>query len=228
MVKGIFITATGTDIGKTYVSALVVKKLRDAGVNCGYYKPVLSGADVVGGRPYLGDCEHVINVSGLKKKASELVSYYFEQPVSPHLAAKLSGVTISIDRIKNDFARIKSEFDYVVVEGAGGLICPLSSGNPGILIRDLVHELGLDILVVSESGLGSINSAILTLESAKQFGLKVQGVLLNNYDEGNFLHNDNLVQIEKLGSVPVVAKIPVNACELNVSAEELMRFFKEI
>ena len=118
MTKGIFITATGTDVGKTYVSALIVKNIRNSGIKCGYYKPALSG-DV-----FPNDCEYVLQTAGIEKDADCYVSYKFKPAVSPHLAAQMTNNPIKLDKIKSDFERIQKEFDFMVVEGAGGIVCP--------------------------------------------------------------------------------------------------------
>ena len=97
MTKGIFITATGTDVGKTYVSALIVKTLRKQGINCGYYKPALSG-DV-----YPNDCEYVLKTAGIEKDANDYVSYKFKPALSPHLASQIENNPIKLEKIKTDF-----------------------------------------------------------------------------------------------------------------------------
>ncbi|MBY6939426.1 ATP-dependent dethiobiotin synthetase BioD, partial [Clostridium botulinum] len=103
MAKGVFITATNTDVGKTYITALIVKKLREANINCGYYKAVLSGAEIINNNIVAGDAKYVYNVANIKGNPNECVSYIFKQAVSPHLAAKLNNVHISMDKIVADF-----------------------------------------------------------------------------------------------------------------------------
>ncbi len=93
--KSIFVTATGTDVGKTYISGLLVKKMRDLNFNCGYYKPALSGAiRQEDGSLLPGDCDFVVRTSGLNVKPEDCVTYCFEEAVSPHLAAVRQNVSI--------------------------------------------------------------------------------------------------------------------------------------
>ena len=99
MNKGIFITATGTDVGKTFISALIVKKMRDLGLNCGYYKPALSGAELKNGKLIPGDCEFVLKTAGIKDDPYKFASYIFKTAVSPHLAAEIEGVSIKKEKI---------------------------------------------------------------------------------------------------------------------------------
>ena len=201
----IFITGTGTDVGKTYVSGEIVKKLREKGINCGYYKPVLSGAEKVNGRLIPGDCEYVMKVSGLEGAFEDYVSYMFEPAVSPHLVAQMANVEISIDKIKADYNRIQSKFNYVVVEGAGGITCPLKLNS--ILMSDVIKALNLEIIIVADSGLGTINSTLLTVEYAKQQGIGIKGIILNRYDKTNPMHLDNKKSIEILTGIEVIEEI---------------------
>lgn len=198
MTKGIFITATGTDVGKTYVSALIVKKMRECGYNCGYYKPALSG-DV-----YPNDCERVLKTAGIDGDANSYISYKFKPAVSPHLASQIENNPIKIKKIKSDFERIKSKFDYVLVEGAGGIVCPFGED---LLLPDVIKELGLDVIIIASAALGTINSTVLTVEYAKNHGINVRGIILNNYDENDFMQADNKEMVEKLTGIKVVATV---------------------
>lgn len=224
MSKGIFITATGTDVGKTYVSALIVKKMRDLGFNCGYYKPVLSGAKVVNNKMILGDCQYVFDIANIKENPNDFVSYAFELAVSPHLASEIAKNPIELEKIKNDFNIIKSEYEYLVVEGAGGIVCPFNLGEEKILLPDVIKALNLDIVIIASASLGTINSTVLTVEYAKQIGINIKGIILNNFDEKDFMQVDNKKQVENLTGVKVIATIKENDKEI----EDISSIFKEI
>ena len=208
--KGIFITATGTDVGKTYISALLVKLLCENGVNCGYFKPALSGLspDVV------NDVQYVTKVSGEQFTLEENVSYSFEDAVSPHLASVRAGVKISLDKIIKDYEKLLNNYDFIVVEGAGGLTCPFDLSDTILLLPDVIKAMGLDVIVVADAGLGTINSTLLTCEYAKSKSINVKGIILNNFDCDNFMHQDNLVQVERLTGVKVVATVKSKATSL--------------
>ena len=230
MTKGIFITATGTDVGKTYVCGLIVKKVREYGINCGYYKPVLSGLECAGSRLIPGDCKYVLQTSGLNNiDPMECVSYAFEPAVSPHLASRMANNPISIDKIIEDFNNKKDLYDYIVVEGAGGITCPFRiEENETILLPDIIKALNLDLLIVAPSGLGSINYTLLTCEYAKQTGIKIQGIILNKYDKDNFMHIDNKESVERLCHVPVIATIKEGETDIQIDESTLISAFKEI
>ncbi len=224
-IKSIFITATGTDIGKTYVSALLVKKVREYGFNCGYYKPALSGAiKQADGSLLAGDCDFVVKTSGLNINPSDCFSYCFEEAVSPHLAAYRSGIGIELSKIKYDYETLSAKFDYMVVEGAGGIVCPFNL-EKGILLPDVIKALDLPILIVADGGLGTINSTVLTVEYAKNHGLNVRGIILNNFDKNNFMHLDNKKQTEILTGCEVVACVEKNSTDLIISKDKLNSLF---
>lgn len=222
MTKGIFITATGTDAGKTFVSSLIAKKLIESGYNCKYYKPVLSGLECEG----LNDCEYVIKTSGIKAEPDACVTFAFRPAVSPHLAAELISKPITLPPIIDDFKRY--DCDYLITEGAGGIICPVNMKEEKILLTDVIKALGLDILIIAPAGLGTINSTILTVEYARQQNINIKGIILNKFDENNLMHIDNKKCIEQLTGVKVITTVRENEKDLNIDEKELLDLFKEI
>ena len=226
MTKSIFITATGTDTGKTYVSALIVKAMRNAGLNCGYYKPALSGAEISeDGKIIPGDCAYVLKNAGINRLPENYVSYIFKPAVSPHLASEMENNPIKLKKIKSDFERIKKEFDYLLVEGAGGIVCPFNI-EEGILLPDVIKALNLDTLLVADAGLGTINSTVLTAEYAKYHGINIKGIILNNYDKTDIMHRDNKFQIENLTGIKVLTEVKKNSELIDITKIEPL--FKDI
>ena len=226
--KSIFVTATGTDIGKTYISALLVKKLRESGFNCGYYKPALSGAiKQPDGSLLPGDCDFVVKTAGLDVNPEDCVTYCFEEAVSPHLAAERLGVKIEKSKIKSEFEQRKKNYDYLVVEGAGGITCPFNMKEEILLLPDIIKALGLNVVIVADGGLGTINSVLLTVEYAKQQGINIKGLILNNFEEDNFMHLDNKKQIERLTGINVIATVKKGDDDLNISTNDLLKIWEE-
>jgi dethiobiotin synthetase len=193
MDSSIFITATGTDIGKTYVSSRLVKRMLNNGIDCEYFKPVMSGTAEL--QP--NDCQYVQQISGARVH----VSYCFEPAVSPHLAAQFAGVQIEKEKIAGDFVRISCNNSVVVVEGAGGIFTPLGDN---LTQTDIIKMLGLDVIIVADSGLGTINSTILTVDYTRRCGIRIKGIILNRYNADNVVHADNKTQIEKYTGVNVI------------------------
>lgn len=219
--KGIFITGTGTDIGKTYVSALIIKNLRDNGIDAGYYKPALSGAYRQDNKLIPGDAEYVCQISGLTESPETLVSYIFETPVSPHLAATIESSSYIDEKvIVEDYTKLAEKYDFILVEGCGGIMCPLripysshendQNKSNLLILPDIIKLLNLDIIIVADAGLGTINAVLLTVSYAKQQDITIAGIILNNYDKNNFLHQDNKKQIEFLTTLPVLYCIPTH------------------
>lgn len=228
MSKNIFITATGTDVGKTYVSALIIKKMREAGFNCGYFKPVLSGVEEKDGKLIDSDCNYVVKTAKIPVEADECVAYWWKEAVSPHLAAKRAEQEININRIKSEFEKKTKEYDYLLIEGAGGITCPLRLENgEKYLLKDLIKELDTPIVIVADGGLGTINSTLLTVEYAKANNIKIAGIILNNFNPDSFMHQDNLKQVEYLTGVKVVAVVEEGQKDIKL-LEELWTGRKKI
>ena len=216
MAKGIFITATGTDAGKTYVSALIVKSMRERGFDCGYYKPALSGAGIAkDGKLIPGDADYVLKTAGIEEPPENYVSYIFKPAVSPHLASEMENNPIKLEKIKSDFNRLKEKYEYILVEGAGGIVCPFNQ-RENLMLPDVIKALNLDTLLVADAGLGTINSTVLTAEYAKYHGINIKGIILNKFDENSLMQRDNKIQIEKLTGIKVVAEVKENDTSINL------------
>ena len=224
MTKSVFITATGTDIGKTYVSGLLVKKMRDYGFNCGYYKPVLSGGGKCNGKLFPGDCIHVVETAGLDIEPMECLSYCFEEAVSPHLASQRAGVNISIDKIISDYKTLSNKYEYLLIEGAGGITCPIIGSE--YLMWNLIKDLGVKTLLVADGGLGTINSVLTTVEYAINRNIIIDGIILNNYDKENFMHRDNLKMVEKMTGVNVIATVGINDKDIGIPKRVINNLFE--
>ena len=226
MSKSIFITGTDTDVGKTFVTAQLVKALRDKGVYAGYYKAALSGAYYEEGQLIPGDAKAVMDVSGFEEPYEKCVSYTFETAVSPHLAAQIEGQEIKLNKIKADYEGLYHKYEYLFVEGSGGIVCPIKATEDElILLEDIIKHLDLSVLVVARSGLGTINHTVLTVKYIQSIGIPVKGIILNEYETGNTLHEDNKKMIERLTQVEVIASIPkvVEGHEqIQIDTEKLM------
>ncbi len=229
MSKGLFITATGTDVGKTYATALLVKKLVQAGLKAGYYKAALSGAEYRDGVLVPGDADYVQQVAQTGQSYAEMVSYIYENAVSPHLAAQLEGNPVELARVQRDFAAVCQKFDYVTMEGSGGIACPIRyDTEQQLMLTDIIQALHLPALVVADAGLGTINAVVTTCAYMQSLAIPIAGVLLNNFVAGDRLHEDNRLMVERLAKVPVVAVLPPKADNIAISVERLCSLYQEI
>lgn len=204
MHKGIFITATGTDVGKTYITARIIKGLIGQGINAGYYKATLSGTEVEDGKRIAGDAAYVFRFAGLKGEPNQAVTTILDYPASPHLAAKMENKNITLAPILRDFDKAVSIYDYVVMEGSGGIICPLNLEETVLMLTDVIKALALDIVIVANAGLGAINSTLLTLEYAKNLGINARCIVLNRFDNDSAIHCDNKRVLEAMTGLEVL------------------------
>lgn len=226
MGKALFVTGTGTDIGKTYVTGLIVKCLRDAGRSAGYYKAALSGAEVAADGTLLpGDALHVARVAGLDA-ADVTVSYVYRDAVSPHLAAQIEHRPMDFAKVAEDYRRAKERTDYLTVEGSGGIICPLRwDDDEHVVLDDLAVRLGLAALVVADAGLGTINAAVLTAEHLHARGISLRGFIFNNW-QGGLMQEDNVRMVEEITGAHVLARVPHGAAELPMGADALAALYE--
>ena len=207
MSKNIFITGTGTDVGKTYVSALLVKYLKNSGYKSGYYKAAVSGNEKINGILTAGDALFVKNTAGLKQDANDMVSYIYEEPLSPHLASIRENRPVELNKIKADFERICVQNDFVTMEGSGGIICPIRYDGKIIMLEDIIKMLNLSAIIVSNAKLGSINSAGLTVSYLKNKGINIKGIIINDFDKNSFMEQDNIKMIEDLTQVKILSLV---------------------
>lgn len=228
MKKALFITGTGTDIGKTYVTGLIVKKLRDAGLNAGYYKAALSGAEPdANGTLQPGDAIYVNRVANIGEKTENLVSYVYKEAVSLHLAAKINDQPIDFAKVTADFKRALAKYDYLTMEGSGGIICPLRWDNQQhVILDDLVKKLDLGVLIIADAGLGTINAAVLTIEHLKSRNIPIKGIIFNNYIPHDLMQDDNERMIEEMTGIKVLAKVKKGDTELNMAVSCLQSLYE--
>lgn len=112
---------------------------------------------------------------------------------------------IEPQKIKEDFERISSGYDCMIIEGCGGIVCPLRMDDKTVMLEDIIKLIDADIIIVASSGLGTINSTVLTVEYARSKGIGIKGIILNRYDEYDAMHQDNKRKIEELTQIPVLA-----------------------
>lgn len=205
--KGVFITGTDTGVGKSIVTGLLAKYLREKGYKVVTQKWVQTGSHV---------CEDVnlhLKIMGepraeIKKYLKHICPYVFKLPTSPHLAAKLQNKEINISKIKQSFKLLSSKFDLVIVEGVGGALVPV---NEKYLVIDIARELGLPVLVVAQNKLGVINHMLMTIEALKNRKMKILGVLFNNCQGQNkLILKDNPDIIGKITKQNILGTLPWN------------------
>jgi len=195
---GIFVTGTGTEVGKTVVAATIARTLAAEGKRVAVFTPAVTGLDEG------VETDHALlrRASGSEQSDEEIAPYRYGPPASPHLAAALAGEEIDPERLRQAAAAAAAGAEAIVCEGVGGLLVPLS---PSYLVRDLAVDLGYPLVVVASPGLGTINHTLLTLESARAAGLEVAAVVLTPWPpDPTEIERSNRETIASLGGVEVL------------------------
>lgn len=214
--KGIFITGTDTDIGKTWVGEQLIKELINKNIHVSPRKPVESGwpeTDIT-----QADAWKLANAAGVTDKLQEVCPNQFKAAISPERAAKEEGVTLTLERILKDCLVNTDKDSFLFVEGAGGFYSPLCSNA---LNANLMVSLNLPIVLIAEDRLGCINQVLLNVEAIEQKGLSLKAIVLNKkIDTKNNLMN-NKKDLESLLDYPVIP-IGINR-NTNAALENLCR-----
>jgi dethiobiotin synthetase len=207
--RGVFVTGTGTEVGKTVVAAAIARASAESGERVAVFKPAVSGLDeyAAADQPSweraaeLPDHALLRLAAGSGQSDDEIAPYRYGPATSPHLAAELAGEEIDPERLRKAAADAYEGADRIVCEGVGGFLVPLTGDY---LVRDLARDLGLPVVVVSPAGLGSINHTLLTIEAVREAGLEVCAVVLTPWpDAPGPIERSNRETIGRLGAVEV-------------------------
>jgi dethiobiotin synthetase len=198
MARGLFVTGTGTEVGKTVVAATIAQTLAAEGQRVAVFKPAVTGLD----EGVETDYELLRRASGSGQSDEEIAPYRYGPPASPHLAAALAGEEIDPERLRRAAQAAAENAEAIVCEGVGGLMVPLS---PGYLVRDLAVDLGHPLVVVASPGLGTINHTLLTVEAGRAPGREIAAGVLNPWPpEPSEIERSNRETIAALGEVEVL------------------------
>jgi dethiobiotin synthetase len=205
---GLFVTGTGTEVGKTMAAAALAREAAARGDRVRVFKPAVSGLDDFAGSGAPPDHELLRLAAGSGQSDEMIAPYRYGPPVSPHLAAELEGEPIEPERLLDAARAAASDADLLICEGVGGLLVPLTADY---LVRDLVRDLGYPLVVAAPPGLGTINHTLLTLEAARSAGLEVRAVVLTPWpEEPGAVEGSNRETIERLGEVEVCVLAPLD------------------
>jgi dethiobiotin synthetase len=217
--RGVFVTGTDTEVGKSVVAASICAVLSARGEQVAAFKPVVTGLDEDPGE-FGRDHELLAASANTGQSPDEVAPYRFGPPVSPHLAAELAGVRIEPAELvtaAHEAAGVPGAAGagpaaaagdagaepacVLVCEGVGGLLVPIT---PGYLVRDLAVDLALPVVVAARTGLGTISHTLLTVEAARAAGLTVAGIVMTPWpDDPTAIERSNRATVERLAGVPV-------------------------
>lgn len=213
--RGLFVTGSDTDVGKTYVSALIAAELRAAGHRVGVYKPVASGCVVEGDDLVASDAVALWDAAGRPLTLDAVCPQRFAAPIAPHLAAIAEGKTLDVDLASTALAAWTPHCDIVVVEGAGGLMSPIDEEE---YVADLASDFGYPLVVVANNVVGAINQTLQTLIAASNFrdGLSVGAVVLNDVsDSADPASDSNLEEVVTRVEGPLFSRLRYQGKQLD-------------
>jgi dethiobiotin synthetase len=224
--RGIFLTGTDTGVGKTLVGCAILSALRCRGLRVAAMKPIETGCRDENGVRSGSDCVRLAAAAGRVQRQSEVAAYLFAEPAAPLVAAEVEGVRIAPAVLHDRYKEIAATADFVLVEGAGGLLVPIAENYT---MRDFARELGLPVVVVVASRLGCINHALLTFEVLAASGMRTLGYVVNeiaaedaaDYQAATFDPGEdyrlalstnrqmiaNFTDVRDLGAMPLVSTI---------------------
>lgn len=209
MTRGIFITGTGTEVGKTVITAGLLHIFRRQGLDMVSMKPVQTGGTPCGDGWAVPDLEAHWRAAEFRPSDDERVlmaPYCYEPACSPHLAGRLAGAYASIPRIRACATELIARHDALLVEGAGGILVPLDETHTNL---DLMSALKMPVLLVAHRGLGTINHTLLSVRALRDAGLRLLGVVLNETQnvEPDYITRDNPNAIASFGEVDILGNI---------------------
>jgi dethiobiotin synthetase len=210
--NAIFVTGTDTGVGKTVVTGLLARLLKEKG-----YRVITQKWVQTGSSGFSADIDAHLAIMGanrnhIKKYLPHVSPYMFKEPCSPHFASKIGGKKISAEKIKRSFEVLSREFDFVIVEGVGGALVPFNGKR---LVIDIAKELALPVVVVAGNKLGGINHTLLTIEALKNRKMKLSGVIFNNAKgEDKKILVDNPRIIQSLSREKLLGVLPwIQGCD---------------
>lgn len=203
----LFVTGTDTGVGKTFITAGIAATILNQGASVGVYKPAQTGASKSANKKLIADDLEFIKK--IAPQARTKYSYLFDTPAAPQVAADVENIVIEKNIIKKDFEDLKRTCQITIVEGAGGIMTPFAKD---FLAADIAKMLNMPILIVARPDLGTINHTLLTIEYARKKGLKIAGVVINNYPEGtaDITIKTAPMIIQKLGQIDNLSIVPKN------------------
>lgn len=200
--KGLFITGTDTDVGKTYITAQIIRQLRANGLAIKVRKPIESGCGLQNkGHLHPADGFTLWQANHQLESLDTVTPYRFAPAIAANRAAALSQQNITTQQLKQACLKNTTENDYLIVEGAGGFYSPLSSNG---LNSDLAIHLNLDMVLIVKDRLGCINHTLLTLNAIKQNNLMCIAVILNQCTAKSVAIYNHKIEIQQLIDIPVI------------------------
>jgi len=203
--KAYFITGTDTGVGKTAITAGISGSLRKAGVNVGVMKPIATGIpQKIGFKS--ADVEIIVGASNSKDPEDLINPVFFPIPTSPYDATKLLSLSVDVSLILSSFTKLLSVHDVLLVEGIGGIMTPITKQ---FFIADMIKMMNIETIIVTRATLGTLNHTMLTYDACKERGIKVKGIIINNFDEkGSPVEKNAPTTLHEITGLDILGVVP--------------------
>ncbi len=221
--SGVFVTGTDTGVGKTYITAALTYALRRDGIDAIAMKPIATGSVANKGIFNSLDAEILARYSNADSNEYELINPVFlAEEASPYMASKMLNTSIDIGKVLNAYNELKKRHEFILVEGIGGIMVPISKCY---YVADLIKDLGLPVLIVARARLGTINHTLLTVMACKEYKLNILGIVINMIDYSNKVEANTPSMIEELSGVPIIGCVPLIS---NINVDKIPEMAKHI
>ena len=202
--KPLFVTATDTDIGKTYVCAGLAYALKKSGIDVGIMKPFACGVKQKIG--FSSNDLTILTNAAMVDDAEDIINpFFFPIPASPYTAAKNLGVKIDVEHVMECFRKLDKIHDIVLVEGIGGIMTPILKDYA---IIDLIKDLMANTIIVTSSKIGTVNHTVLTCNMCKNMNIPIKGLIINNFDSTGYPIPELERDLSALTDLPVLCSLP--------------------
>jgi len=202
--KPLFVTATDTDIGKTYVCAGLAYALKKSGIDVGIMKPFACGVKQKIG--FSSNDLTILTNAAMVDDAEDIINpFFFPIPASPYTAAKNLGVKIDVEHVMECFRKLDQIHDIVLVEGIGGIMTPILKEYA---IIDLIKDLMANTIIVTSSKIGTVNHTVLTCNMCKNMNIPIKGLIINNFDSTGYPIPELERDLSALTDLPVLCSLP--------------------
>jgi len=203
--KAYFITGTDTGVGKTSITAGLAGSMRKLGVNVGVMKPIASGIPQKTGFKS-SDVDIIVEASQTKDSEDLINPVFLPIPTSPYDATKLLSLPVDMPLILTTFTKLLSIHDVLLVEGIGGIMTPITKN---FFVADMIKVMGIETIIVTRATLGTLNHTMMTYQLCKDYGIKVKGLVINNFDEkGTAAEKNTPITLHEITGLDILGVVP--------------------
>jgi len=204
-VKAYFITGTDTGVGKTSITAGIAGSMRKIGVDVGVMKPIATGYPQKSGFKS-ADVTILVEATSIQDPENLINPVFLPIPTSPYDATKLLGLSVDMPLIFQQFKNLLSMHEILLVEGIGGIMTPITKN---FFVADMIKEMGIETIIVTRATLGTLNQTVMTCKTCKDYGIRIRGLVINNFDEkGTPAEKNAPVTLYELTNVPILGVVP--------------------